>query len=58
MEKITILFGTVMGSAEGCALKIVATSTTGDGDPPENAIKLHAHLSNDKPDVTGITFAV
>lgn len=89
MEKITIIFGTVMGSAEGCALKIselltacnlenevidmndydharlskerlliVATSTTGDGIPPDNATKLHEHLSNDKPDVAGITFAV
>ena len=89
MEKITIIFGTVMGSAEGCALKmselltacnlenevidmddydhtrlseekllLVATSTTGNGVPPNNAIKLHTHLSKDKPDVTGIRFAV
>ena len=89
MEKITIIFGTVMGSAEGCALKIserltacklenevidmedydharlpqeklliVATSTTGNGVPPNNALALHSHLTNDKPDVTGITFAV
>ena len=89
MEKITIIFGTVMGSAEGCALKIselltacnlenevidmeeydharlqekglliVATSTTGNGVPPNNAVKLHAHLANDKPDVTGRSFAV
>ena len=89
MEKITIIFGTVMGSAEGCALKIserltacnlenevidmeeydhaclsdkglliVATSTTGNGIPPNNAMALHSHLSNDKPDLTGRTFAV
>ena len=89
MEKITIIFGTVMGSAEGCALKIsklltacnlenevidmenydharlaekglliVAVSTTGNGVPPGNAVALHAHLSNDKPDIAGRTFAV
>ena len=89
MEKITIIFGTVMGSAEGCALKIskrltacnldnevidmdeydharlsekglliVATSTTGNGVPPGNALALHSHLSNDKPDLTGRRFAV
>ena len=28
MEKITIIFGTVMGSAEGCALKISELLTT------------------------------
>ena len=37
---------------------IVATSTTGNGVPPNNALALHSHLSSDKPDVTGIRFAV
>ena len=89
MEKITIIFGTVMGTAEGCALKIselltacnlknevidmeeydharllepglliVATSTTGNGVPPNNAQKLHTHLSCDKPELNGLKFAV
>jgi sulfite reductase (NADPH) flavoprotein alpha-component len=88
MDNITIIFGTVMGTAEGCATKIsevlaasnlesevvdmeeydhsrlaekglliVVTSTTGNGVPPENARALHAHLSNDKPEIAR-SFAV
>ena len=89
MKKITIIFGTEMGTAEGCALQIsmsltacnlenevvdmaeydharlldqglliVATSTTGNGVPPSNARALHAHLATDKPDLSGLHFAV
>lgn len=89
MEKITIIFGTVMGTAEGCANKIskrltackldnevidmaeydhsrltekglliVATSTTGNGVPPENATALHSFLSDGKVDLNGRRFAV
>ena len=39
-------------------LLIVATSSTGNGVPPENASKFHAHLSTDKPDLSGLSFAV
>ena len=89
MEKITIIFGTVMGTAEGCANKIskrltackldnevidmaeydhsrltetglliVATSTTGNGVPPENAHALHSFLSEGKVNLDGRRFAV
>jgi sulfite reductase (NADPH) flavoprotein alpha-component len=39
-------------------LLIVVTSTYGNGDPPANAYDLIEHLNVDKPDLSGMRFAV
>ncbi len=37
---------------------IIITSTHGDGDPPENAIEFLEYLTDERPELTGVSFAV
>jgi len=37
---------------------VVVTSTHGDGDPPENAADFLTHLTEDRPSLSGVGFAV
>ena len=37
---------------------IIITSTHGDGDPPENAIEFLEYLTDERPELAGVSFAV
>lgn len=43
---------------DGSRAVVVCTSTTGDGELPENAIDIFEVLEDERPDLSGVVFAV
>jgi sulfite reductase alpha subunit-like flavoprotein len=47
-----------LGLFDGNRAVLVCTSTSGDGELPDNSFELHEMLEDEQPDLTGLPFAV